>query len=98
MSNNIYDIRNKKKIKPPVKAQFESTEKVSDDIVKVINKHLKKKTDGFDIALALTDVAVQFIYDTAPSSTHAQHMLVTAMQETLEQELYYMEGECDCDD
>ena len=82
----------KKQKEKVIDAEFD-VDIVAEDLEKVINKHIKRKTSGFDIALALADVSVQFIHDTAPSTTSAQHMLLTAMNNTLHAELEYEEGE-----
>ena len=66
---------------------------VAEDLAKVINKHIKRKTHGFDIACALADVSVQFIHDTAPSVASAQHILLTAMQQPLQETIEYEKGE-----
>jgi len=66
---------------------------VAKDLEKVINKHIKRKTHGFDIACALADVTVQFIHDTAPSTASAQHIILTAMQQPLQEAIEYEKGE-----
>ena len=66
---------------------------VAEDLAKVINKHIKRKTHGFDIACALADVSVQFIHDTAPSTASAQHIILTAMQQPLQEAIEYEKGE-----
>ena len=79
----------KKQKEKVIDAEFD-VDIVAKDLEKVINKHIKRKTHGFDIASALADVSVQFIHDTAPSVASAQHILLTAMQQPLQQTI---EGE-----
>ena len=74
----------KKQKEKVIDAEFD-VDIVAKDLEKVINKHIKRKTHGFDIACALADVSVQFIHDTAPSTASAQHILLTAMREPLQQ-------------
>ena len=62
---------------------------VAKDLEKVINKHIKRKTHSFDIAYALADTSAQFIHDTAPSTASAQHILLTAMNYTLQEQIEY---------
>ena len=86
----VIDFKTRKKKKTKVmNAEFD-VDIVAKDLEKVINKHIKRKTHGFDIACALADVTVQFIHDTAPSTASAQHILLTAMQQPLQQTI---EGE-----
>ena len=66
---------------------------VAEDLAKVINKHIKRKTHGFDIACALADVSVQFIHDTAPSVASAQHIILTTLQQPLQEAIEYEKGE-----
>ena len=66
---------------------------VAEDLAKVINKHIKRKTHGFDIACALADVSVQFIHDTAPSVASAQHIILTALQQPEQEAIEYEKGE-----
>ena len=66
---------------------------VAEDLAKVINKHIKRKTHGFDIACALADVSAQFIHDTAPSTASAQHIILTALQQPLQEAIEYEKGE-----
>ena len=70
---------------------------VAKDLEKVINKHIKRKTHGFDIACALADVSAQFIHDTAPSTASAQHILLTAIQQPLQEAIEYERGELEDD-
>ena len=79
----------KKQKEKVIDAEFD-VEIVAKDLEKVINKHIKRKTHGFDIACALADVSVQFIHDTAPSTASAQHIILTAMQQPLQE---IIEGE-----
>ena len=66
---------------------------VAEDLAKVINKRIKRKTHGFYFACALADVSVQFIHDTAPSVASAQHIILTAMQQPLQEAIEYEKGE-----
>ena len=79
----------KKQKEKVIDAEFD-VDIVAKDLEKVNNKHIKRKTHEFDIACALADVSVQFIHDTAPSVASAQHILLTAMQQPLQQTI---EGE-----
>ena len=89
----VIDFKTKKKKKTKViDAEFD-VDIVARDLEKVINKHIKRKTHGFDIACALADVSVQFIHDTAPSTASAQHIILTAMQQPLQETIEYEKGE-----
>tara|TARA_Y100001937_G_scaffold23204_1_gene33170 strand:- start:106 stop:387 length:282 start_codon:yes stop_codon:yes gene_type:complete len=84
----VIDFKTRKKNKTKVmNAEFD-VDWVADELVKVINKSFDKKIDAFDISLALTDITVQFVHDFAPSTACGQHMLLTAMQEQMEQQLH----------
>ena len=87
---DVIDFKTKKKKKAKVTDVKLDIDIVAEDLEKVINKHIKRNVKGFDIALALADVSVQFIHDTAPSTASAQHILLTAMQQPLQQTI---EGE-----
>ena len=94
---DVIDFKTKKKKKTKViDAEFD-VDIVAKDLEKVINKHIKRKTHGFDIACALADVSVQFIHDTAPSVASAQHILLTAMNHTLQEAIEYEKGELEDD-
>jgi ArsR family metal-binding transcriptional regulator len=80
--------KHRKKQKEKVKDVKFDADWVADELVKVINKSFDKKIDAFDISLALTDITMQFVHDFAPSTACGQHMLLTAMQEQMEQQLY----------
>ena len=82
----------KKQKEKVIDAKFD-VDIVAEDLAKVINKHIKRKTHGFDIACALADVSVQFIHDTAPSTASAQHIILTAMQQPLQETIEYEKGE-----
>ena len=90
---DVIDFKTKKKKKTKVTDVKLDIDIVAEDLEKVINKHIKRNVKGFDIALALADVSVQFIHDTAPSTASAQHMLLTAMNHTLHEEIKYEKGE-----
>lgn len=83
----------RKKQKEKVKDAKFDVDIVAEDLAKVINKHIKRKTHGFDIACALADVSVQFIHDTAPSVASAQHIILTALQQPLQEAIEYEKGE-----
>ena len=84
----VIDFKTRKKKKTKVmNAKFDA-DWVADELVKVINKSFDKKIDAFDISLALTDITVQFVHDLAPSTACGQHLLLTAMQHQMEQQLY----------
>ena len=83
----------RKKQKEKVKDAEFDVDIVAKDLEKVINKHIKRKTHGFDIACALADVSAQFIHDTAPSTASAQHIILTAMQQPLQETIEYEKGE-----
>ena len=87
----------KKKQKEKVKDAKFDVDIVAEDLAKVINKHIKRKTHGFDIACALADVSVQFIHDTAPSVASAQHIILTALQQPLQEAIEYEKGELEDD-
>jgi len=87
----------KKKQKEKVKDAKFDMDIVAEDLAKVINKHIKRKTHGFDIACALADVSVQFIHDTAPSVASAQHIILTALQQPLQEAIEYEKGELEDD-
>jgi hypothetical protein len=72
----------RKKQKEKVKDAEFDIDIVAKDLEKVINKHIKRKTHGFDIACALADVSAQFIHDTAP-----------AIQQPLQEAIEYEKGE-----
>ena len=82
----------KKQKEKVIDAEFD-VDIVAKDLEKVIIKHIKRKTHGFDIACALADVSVQFIHDTAPSVASAQHIILTALQQSLQEEIEYEKGE-----
>tara|TARA_B100000424_G_scaffold43877_1_gene29970 strand:- start:92 stop:373 length:282 start_codon:yes stop_codon:yes gene_type:complete len=84
----VIDFKTRKKKKTKVKDAKFDADWVSEELVKVINKSFDKKIDAFDISLALTDITMQFVHDFAPSTACGQHMLLTAMQEQMEQQLY----------
>ena len=86
----------KKQKEKVIDAEFD-VDIVAKDLEKVINKHIKRKTHGFDIACALADVASQFIHDTAPSTASAQHILLTAIQQPLQETIEYEKGELEDD-
>ena len=86
----------KKQKEKVIDAEFD-VDIVAKDLEKVINKHIKRKTHGFDIACALADVASQFIHDTAPSTASAQHILLTAIQQPLQEAIEYEKGELEDD-
>ena len=88
---DVIDFKTKKKTKV-TDAKFD-VDIVAKDLEKVINKHIKRKTHGFDIACALADVSAQFIHDTAPSTASAQHILLTAIQQPLQETIEYEKGE-----
>ena len=90
---DVIDFKTRKKKKSKVvDAEFD-VDIVAKDLEKVINKHIKRKTHSFDIACALTDVSVQFIHDTAPSTASAQLILLTAMQQPLQETIECERGE-----
>ena len=82
----------KKQKEKVIDAEFD-VDIVAKDLEKVINKHIKRKTHGFDIACALADVSAQFIHDTAPSTASAQHILLNAIQQPLQEAIEYEKGE-----
>ena len=84
----VIDFKTRKKKKTKVKDAKFDADWVSEELVKVINKSFDKKIDAFDISVALTDITMQFVHDFAPSTACGQHMLLTAMQEQMEQQLY----------
>ena len=86
----------KKQKEKVIDAEFD-VDIVAKDLEKVINKHIKRKTHGFDIACALADVSAQFIHDTAPSTASAQHILLTAIQQPLQEAIEYERGELEDD-
>ena len=90
---DVIDFKTKKKKKAKVTDVKLDIDIVAEDLEKVINKHIKRNVKGFDIALALADVSVQFIHDTAPSTATAQHIILTAMNHTLHEEIEYEKGE-----
>jgi galactitol-specific phosphotransferase system IIB component len=85
--------KHRKKQKEKVKDAEFDIDIVAKDLEKVINKHIKRKTHGFDIACALADVSAQFIHDTAPSTASAQHILLNAIQQPLQEAIEYEKGE-----
>ena len=89
----VIDFKTKKKKKTKVTDAKFDMDIVAEDLAKVINKHIKRKTHGFDIACALADVSVQFIHDTAPSTASAQHIILTAMQQPLQETIECEKGE-----
>ena len=84
----VIDFKTRKKKKTKVMDAKFDADWVSEELVKVINKSFDKKIDAFDISVALTDITMQFVHDFAPSTACGQHMLLTAMQEQMEQQLY----------
>ena len=80
--------KHRKKQKEKVKDAKFDVDWVADELVKVINKSFDKKIAAFDVSLALTDITVQFVHDFAPSTACGQHLLLTAMQNQMEQQLY----------
>jgi hypothetical protein len=87
----------RKKQKEKVKDAEFDMDIVAKDLEKVINKHIKRKTHSFDIACALADVSAQFIHDTAPSTASAQHILLNAIQQPLQEAIEYEKGELEDD-
>ena len=85
---DVIDFKTRKKKKTKVMDAKFDADWVSEELVKVINKSFDKKIDAFDISVALTDITMQFVHDFAPSTACGQHMLLTAMQEQMEQQLY----------
>ena len=94
---DVIDFKTKKKKKTKVTDAKFDMDIVAEDLAKVINKHIKRKTHGFDIACALADVSVQFIHDTAPSTAHAQNIILTALQQPLQEAIEYEKGELEDD-
>ena len=90
---DIIDFRTKRMLanhrrKQKIKEKINNCDWVSDELVKVINKSLKKKIDAFDISMALTDITVQFVHDLAPNTASGQHMLLTAMKDHMEIQMH----------
>ena len=84
----VIDFKTRKKKKNKVMNAKFDVDWVADELVKVINKSFDKKIDAFYISLALTDITMQFVHDFAPSTACGQHLLLTAMQNQMEQQLY----------
>ena len=84
----VIDFKTRKKKKNKVMNAKFDVDWVADELVKVINKSFDKKIDAFDVSLALTDITMQFVHDFAPSTACGQHLLLTAMQNQMEQQLY----------
>ena len=89
----VIDFRTKRMLanhrrKQKIKEKINNCDWVSDELVKVINKSLKKKIDAFDISMALTDITVQFVHDLAPNTASGQHMLLTAMKDHMEIQMH----------
>ena len=82
-------------VEPEIKDKLCDADWVSDEITKVINKSFNKKIDALNIAIALTDVTVQFVHDFAPNTANAQHLLLTAIQQEMEMQMdeEYIEDE-----
>ncbi len=102
---DVIDFKTKKMLSKHRKKQKEKVtdaefdvDIVAKDLEKVINRHIKRKTHGFDIACALADVTAQFIHDTAPSVASAQHILLTAIQQPLQEAIEYEKGELEDDE
>jgi hypothetical protein len=94
---DVIDFKTRKKKKTKViDAEFD-VDIVAKDLEKVINKHIKRKTHSFDIACALADVSAQFVHDTAPTVASAQHILLTAIQQPLQEAIEYEKGELEDD-
>ena len=89
----VIDFRTKRMLanhrrKQKIKEKINNCDWVSDELVKVINKSLKKKIDAFDISMALTDITVQLVHDLAPNTASGQHMLLTAMKDHMEIQMH----------
>ena len=84
----VIDFKTRKKKKNKVMNAKFDVDWVADELVKVINKSFDKKIDAFDVSLALADITVHFVHDFAPSTACGQHLLLTAMQNQMEQQLY----------
>ena len=89
----VIDFRTKRMLanhrrKQKIKEKINNCDWVSDELVKVINKSLKKKIDAFDISMVLTDITVQFVHDLAPNTASGQHMLLTAMKDHMEIQMH----------
>ena len=89
----VIDFRTKRMLanhrrKQKIKEKINNCDWVSDELVKVINKSLKKKIAAFDISMALTDITVQFVHDLAPNTASGQHMLLTAMKDHMEIQMH----------
>ena len=89
----VIDFRTKRMLanhrrKQKIKEKINNCDWVSDELVKVINKSLKKKIHAFDISMALTDITVQFVHDLAPNTASGQHMLLTAMKDHMEIQMH----------
>ena len=91
-TKRMHSKHRKKQKEKVIDAEFD-VHNVAKDLEKVINEHIKRKTHSFDIACALADVSVQFIHDTAPSTASAQHILLTAMQQPLQETIECERGE-----
>jgi hypothetical protein len=87
MSDNIYDIKSKKKFKDTNVHVEEQLEWVVTELEKVVNKAMQKKFSPLTVATALSEVATDMSYDFAPNPNQAMLVLMSAIQSRLEFEV-----------
>ena len=84
----VIDIKSKKPFKQSNKLCDEhQTQWVIEELCKVINKAEKQKGNAFNIAVALTEVAVNYAHETAPDVLSAQHLITSTINLELERQL-----------
>tara|TARA_R110002110_G_scaffold54412_1_gene156210 strand:- start:308 stop:592 length:285 start_codon:yes stop_codon:yes gene_type:complete len=87
MSDNIYDIKSKKKFKDADVHVEEQLEWVVTELEKIVNKAIQKKIKPMTVATALSEVATDMSYDFAPNPNQAMLVLMSAIQSRLEFEV-----------
>ena len=80
----VIDIKSKKPFKQHSKICDEhQTLWVVNELCKIINKAEKKKFNALNISIALAEITVDYVHEVAPDTLSAQHLLTTAIQKTL---------------
>jgi len=86
-TNKIIDIKSKKPLEHNKLCDEHQTEWVVDELCKIINKAEKKKFNALSIAIALTEVAVNYVHETAPDVLAAQHLITSTINLELERQI-----------
>ena len=60
---------------------------VVNELCKVVDKAQERKINALNVSIALAEFTVDYIHRVAPDTLAAQHLLITAIQSTLEYNL-----------